>query len=98
MGQKYNPEDDKILWESEPIQFKPKATLKVQVKSYKGSVPKIILVEEGEGFGGKQYSGYILKRVELDGLAQVEDLLRHGRDPLEKLTLEWRMKKGQLSG
>ncbi len=96
MAQKYNPDDDKILWESDPIQFKPKATLKVQVKSYKGSIPKIILVEEGEGFGGKQYSGYILKRVELNGLQQVMDLLEKGRTPLQSLTLEWQIKKDQI--
>ncbi len=97
MPNKYRPEEDKILWESEPIQFKPKATLKVQVKSYLGSIPKIILVEEGEGFGGKIYSGYILKRVELNGYQQVMDLLQKGLDPLKELTSEWRMKKGQIS-
>jgi len=93
MAQKYNPDDDKILWESEPVQFKPKAVLKVQVKSYKGSIPKIILVEEGEGWGGKEYSGYILKRVELDGLQQVMELLEKGKGPLETWTQEWHIKK-----
>ena len=95
MAQKYNPDDDKILWESEPVQFKPKATLKVQIKSYKGSIPKIILVEEGEGWGGKEYSGYILKRVEMDGLQQVMELLEKGKVPLQSLTQDWHTKKGE---
>lgn len=88
----YKPEDDKILWESEPVQFKPKATLKAQIKSYRDSIPKLILVEEGEGFGGKPYSGMILKRVEITALDQVMELLQIGKEQLQEVLKTWEKK------
>lgn len=89
----YKPDEDKILWESDPVQFKPRATLRAQIKSYQQSIPKLILVEQGEGFGGKQYSGMILKRVEITGVDQVMDLLKIGKEQLLEVLKTWEKKE-----
>jgi hypothetical protein len=82
---KYKPEEDVILWESETFSFKPAATLKAQVKKYKNGIPKLLLVEEGIGFNKKPYSGYILKRLEIERLDLVIQLLTTGKAALEKI-------------
>lgn len=89
----YKPDEDKILWESEPLQFKPKATLRAQIKTYQNSIPKLILVEQGEGFGGKQYTGMILKRVEITGVDQVMELLKIGKTQLIEVLKTWEKKE-----
>jgi len=81
----YKKEEDKILWESESIQFKPKATVKAQIKQYQDNSPKLLIVEEGEGFGGKTYSGYIIKRLEIERIDLVIELLREGQVKLTEM-------------
>jgi len=89
----YKPDEDIILWESEPVQFKPKATLRAQIKTYQNSIPKLILVEQGEGYGGKMYSGMILKRVEVTAVDQVVELLKIGKEELIKVLETWEKKE-----
>lgn len=91
----YKPDEDEVIWESEPVQFKPKATLRAQIKSYQNSIPKLILVEQGEGFGGKKYSGMILKRVAITGVDQVMELLEIGKAELIEVLKTWEKKTPQ---
>ena len=79
----YSPEDDEILWESEPVQHKAKATLKAAIKCYKKGPPKLLLIEEGEGYGGKRYGSTFLKRVDLEDIKHVLELLSKGQGQLE---------------
>lgn len=84
---KYDPSQDKILWESEPVQFKPQATVKAQIKQYQNNSPKLLIVEEGVGFSKKAYSGYILKRLEIERIDLVIELLTQGKQQLKDLLL-----------
>lgn len=93
MAKKYLPEEDKILWSSEKRQFKPEAMLCAQIKSYKGGQPKVMLVEDGVGFSGRDYSGFILKRVYLEDLDLVLDLLNQAKPVLEHWNELYKMKK-----
>jgi hypothetical protein len=88
MPSKYDPIEDKVLWESEAIEFKPQATVRAQVKQYKKGTPKLLLVEEGTGYNGKQYSGYILKRLEIERIDQVLELLQVGKEKLKEILNE----------
>jgi len=82
----YNPEDDEILWESaEPIQHKPKAVLKAAIKRYKKGPPKLLLIEDGEGFGGKRYGSTFLKRVDLQDIEYVLELIADGKKHLKAI-------------
>lgn len=84
----YVPEDDKILWKSEPIEFKPKTTVSVQIKQYKEGTPKVLIVEEGIGFKEKPYTAYLLKRLEVERLDTVIELLQKGKEQLVKILTE----------
>lgn len=83
----YIAADDKILWQSEPLPFKPNATIRAQVKQYQNNSPKLLLVEEGIGFQKKAYNGYIIKRLELERIGLVIELLQQGQEELKRILL-----------
>jgi len=85
---KYLPEEDEILWESEPIEHKAKANLKAAIKRYKKGPPKLLLIEEGEGFGGKRYGSTFLKRVDFEDIKHVLKLIEIGQKQLEIIVKE----------
>lgn len=89
----YDSSKDKILWESNKYDFKPKATLHAAIKSYDDGEPKLTIVEEGEGFGGKPYSNMLLKRVGIEDIETIKELLDLGNVLLEEKYQEWFKKK-----
>lgn len=82
----YIPEEDEILWESEPLQHKAKAVLQAVVKRYKKGPAKLLITEIGEGYGGKRYGSTFLKRVDLQDLKYILELLEDGKGHLESIT------------
>jgi len=91
----YKPELDKVLWESDPVEFKPKATLRAKIKSYNGGEPKVMLIEDGEGYSGKNYSGTLMKRVGIEDISLVFDLLQKAQPKLDEMATEYAIKKGR---
>ena len=81
----YKPESDVTLWVSEAVDWKPKAQVRAEIKSYNNSSPKLVIVESGVGYGEKPYTGQLLKRVELERVQTLIDLLLEGKKQLESL-------------
>jgi hypothetical protein len=79
---RYTPEDDEIIWESEPIQHKAKATMRVVIKRYKGGPPKLQVIEDGEGYQQRRYQGILVKRVDVENLEFLKKLLILGGEQL----------------
>ncbi len=78
----YDATKDVLIWESDTIDFKAKATLRVQIKRYNNGTPKLLLLEHGEGYNGKDYSATFLKRVDFENLTDVIQLLNNAKDVL----------------
>lgn len=89
----YEPEKDVILWSSEKIEYTPTSTIQAQIKQYNGGIPKLLIVQEGKGHRGKEFSGYLVKRLELDRLDLFMDLLKEGRDELTKYSQTPKLKE-----
>jgi len=89
----YDSSKDEVLWEGEKKEYKPKATLHAAVKSYQGGQPKLMLIEQGEGYNGKEYSGMILKRQGIEDIDMVLQMLQDGKVELEKALEKWERKK-----
>jgi hypothetical protein len=83
----YDNSKDEILWESAATDFKPKAIIKAVIKRYNGGTPKLLLVEEGIGHHTKNYTGAVLKRLEIERIDTIIDLLIKGREELKKVLL-----------
>lgn len=91
----YDKDKDVIIWAGEKREFKPKATIQAQIKQYQNGEPKLILVEEGEGFRGRNYSGYILKRIGIEDVDMVLDMIKEAHEELRKLHVNWEKSKGR---
>lgn len=88
----YKADLDKTLWETDPVEFKPQSTIKIEIKSYDGGEPKIQITEEGIGWQNKPFTSPLLKRVNFDDYVTIVEMLQEQRDKFEELTIDWHEK------
>lgn len=89
----YDKKDDKGLWSSREIPFKPQASIHAEIKQYKNGEPKVTIIEVGVGFRGRSYTGAILKRVSFGDLEKIITLLEESKGPLQDAISEWEKTK-----
>lgn len=85
----YESDKDQVVWAGLKRDYKPKATIQPQIKSYNNGEPKLTLVEEGIGYNGKTYTGFILKRANLDDVKSILEMIDEALPELKRRHNDW---------